>query len=95
MPPLVTVFGVEIMDELILAIAVATAITAVILTSRLNRHPPERDYDDEGKILAEVEVCQSYGRYDQAMEILKDALTKRPESPVYREKLKALRRSKP
>lgn len=94
MPLLVNVFGIEIMDELILAIAVAIAIAAVILTTRLNRHPPERDYDDEGKILAEIEVYQSYGRYDQAMEILKDALTKRPESPVYREKLKALRKER-
>ena len=81
------------MDLLWIAGGVLALVFLAAVGSRLRRErtPIPRDLDDEDSVLAEVEIYEAYGRVPQAIELLREALAKKPDSTKYRRKINELK----
>lgn len=77
---------------LVAVIVVIVLVVAGGLVMSRRQHKAPRDFDDEDKIIGEVDVYLAYGRSEEAREILQEAVRLRPSSARYREKLEELER---
>jgi len=74
-------------------VAEETEITQPVRSARNNRGYGERKHDeyasdaDSADALAEADIYIAYGRHQQAIDLLNNALTNEPGNPVYRLKL--------
>ena len=79
------------MDLQLISYGSMALIVIVLLVLKWKFASGSPDFNKEETILAEIEVYQSYGRENQAIKLLEDAVAKNPASVAYREKLAELK----